>query len=390
MSIDGFHAIIPAGGAGTRLWPLSRRADPKFLHDLTGTGRTLIQGTWDRLAPLAGPDGMCVVTGVAHVAAVVRQLPGLGAGNLFAEPVPRDSMPAIGLAAAVIARRDPQAVVGSFAADHVIDDVPSFHSAVAQAVETARAGYIVTIGIEPARPSTAFGYIQAGPPVGSAGAGAARHVVRFVEKPDAADAAAYVDSGEYRWNAGMFVARAQILMDELAACHPRLAAGLWQIASVWDTPRRAAAMAEVWPDLEKIAIDYAVAEPAAAAGHVAMVPGAFDWDDVGDWRSLGNLLRSHGEGDVRLLGCDPADVLVIDSPGALVAAAAAQNGGAPEVASLSVASPDRHSPLVAVLGIDDAVVVRTPDAILVTTREHAQAVKGVVDRLRAEGRDDLL
>jgi mannose-1-phosphate guanylyltransferase len=358
-------AIVPAGGAGTRLWPLSRAGRPKFLLDLTGSGRTLLQQTADRLAPLAG-GGTVVVTGVAHAAAVAAQLPQLGAGDVLAEPSPRDSAAAIALAAAVVERRTPGAVVGSFAADHVVRDAAAFEAAVREAVATAREGWIVTVGIQPDAPSTAFGYIRAGAPLAVAGAPSALAVESFVEKPDPDTAAAYLAHGGYRWNAGMFVARADVLLAELARHRPALAAGVAEIAAAWDTPRRAEVLDTVWPTLEKVAIDYAVAEPAAAAGRVAVVPAAFGWDDVGDFAALAALLPPGS--CVRVLG-DAGQVLTQDAAG--------------------VAVPGSGR-LLAVLGLDDVVVVDTPDAVLVTTRARAQDVKAVVDTLRRAGRTDLL
>jgi mannose-1-phosphate guanylyltransferase len=358
-------AIVPAGGAGTRLWPLSRAGRPKFLLDLTGSGRTLLQQTLDRLAPIAG-GGIVVVTGVAHAEAVAAQLPQLGPGDVLAEPSPRDSAAAIALAAAVVEHRTPGAVVGSFAADHVVRDGCAFTAAVREAVATAREGWIVTIGIQPHRPSTAFGYIRAGAPVTVPGAPNALAVESFVEKPDADTAAAYVADGGYRWNAGMFVARADVLLAELAKHRPDLAAGVAEIAAAWDTPRRAQVLDAVWPTLEKVAIDYAVAEPAAAAGRVAVVPATFGWDDVGDFAALAGLLPD--DAGVRVLG-DAGQVLARDTEG--------------------VAVPGSGR-LLAVLGLDDVVVVDTPDAVLVTTRARAQDVKAVVDALRAAGRTDLL
>ena len=363
--LESFRAIVPAGGAGTRLWPLSRAASPKFLRDLTGTGRTLLQATVDRLEPLTGPGGVVVVTGERHAAAVSAQLD-LPGSAVLTEPSPRDSMAAIGLAAAVLAEREGDVVVGSFAADHVISG-EGFADAVTQAVEAARAGYVTTVGIRATAPSTAFGYIRSGGPLGVAGAPDARHVAGFTEKPDTETAAAYLATGEYAWNAGMFVVRAEVLLGHLARLHPALHDGLRTIAAAWDTDSRGAVLERVWPGLVRIAIDHAIAEPVAAEGGVAVVPASFTWDDVGDFASLATLLPQAADG-ARVLG-DAERVLTVDAPGATVV-----TGG---------------QRLVAVLGIPDAVVVETPDALLVTTRERAQDVKAVVDAVR-ERRADLL
>jgi mannose-1-phosphate guanylyltransferase len=354
---DNFWAVIPAGGAGTRLWPLSRSSSPKFLQDLTGSGRSLLQQTYDRLRPLAD-DRFLVVTGEAHRAAVTEQLPEVPAGGVLAEPSPRDSMAAIGLAAALLERRDPDAVFGSFAADHVIAEPELFHDAVRAAVAAARDDWLVTIGIEPALPATGFGYIHEGDPL--PGHHAVRRVRAFVEKPSAEVAEQYVASGEYRWNAGMFVARPGVLLDLLADGDPDFAARLREIAGA---PER---LGELWHSLPKIAIDHAVAEPAAAAGRVATVPASFGWDDIGDFHSLARLLEAGGV-PVSVLGDD-----------ALV--------WAPGSTGLVVPGSGRT---VAVVGLDDVVVVDTPDAVLVTTREHAQRVKQIVTELKESGRDDL-
>ena len=358
MSNEHFWAVIPAGGAGTRLWPLSRAGSPKFLHDLTGTGRSLLQATWDRLEPLTGSQ-ILVVTGVAHAEAVARQLPGLPADQLLAEPSPRDSMAAIGWAAAVLEARDPEAVLGSFAADHVIGDEEEFRACVSAAVEAAGDGHVVTIGIEPTHPATGFGYVEMGELLGS---GPARSVTQLVEKPDRQRADAYLATGRFRWNAGMFVVKAAVLLDLLAQWHPRLAAGLRAVAA------DPSVLGQVWPDLEKIAIDHAVAEPAAAQGRVAVVPGGFGWDDVGDFSSLGSMLTdADGLPGVRVLG-DAGRLRVLDSTGVVVP------------------GTDR---VVALVGLDDVVVVDTPDALLVMARDRAQDVKGIVDALKAQGRTDL-
>ncbi|ADG73924.1 Mannose-1-phosphate guanylyltransferase [Cellulomonas flavigena DSM 20109] len=367
-TIADFHAVVPAGGAGTRLWPLSRSGYPKFLLDLTGSGRTLLQGTVDRLLPLTGPGNVLVVTGARHADAVVRQLPELGVDRVLAEPSPRDSMAAIGLAAAVLAERHgPDVVLGSFAADHVITGLPEFEATIREAVAAARTGAVVTVGIRATEPSTAFGYVRGGAPLDAPGAPHALRVVGFTEKPDAATAAQYLATGEYSWNAGMFVVRAGVLLDHLAAQLPALHDGLRRIAAAWDTDERDARLADTWPGLTKIAIDHAIAEPVAAAGGVAVVPGTFGWDDIGDFASLGTLLAAGGDG-VATLG-DADLVLRVDADGAVVA-----TGGR----------------TVSVVGVPDAVVVDTPDAVLVTTRAHAQQVKQAVDAWRDRGRDDLL
>lgn len=359
-SIDNFWAVIPAGGAGTRLWPLSRSSAPKFLHDLSGSGRTLLQNTRDRLAPLV-EDRIVVVTGEPHRDAVLAQLSELAPDAVVAEPAPRDSMAAIGLAAALLERRDPDAVMGSFAADHVVADPDAFRDAVRRAVAVAREGWLVTLGIEPTFPSSAFGYVHVGDPLpGLEGASAVRE---FVEKPSVETAEGYLATGRYRWNAGMFVVRPSVLLDLLHEWHPEFADALRAIAA---EPSR---LAELWPTLPKIALDHAVAEPAADAGRVAVVPSSFPWEDIGDFDALATLLGRAGQdaGAPTVLG-DGAGVLSVDSTGLVVPA-----GGR----------------VVAVVGLEDVVVVDTPDALLVTTRARAQEVKQVVAALKESGRTEL-
>lgn len=356
-TLDDFWAVIPAGGAGTRLWPLSRASAPKFLHDLTGTGRTLLQTTVDRLTPLAW-ERVMVVTGAAHAEAVVDQLPELPPGAVVAEPSPRDSMAAIGLAAALIERQDPEAVMGSFAADHVITRPEEFRDVVRTAVRAAREGWLVTIGIEPTHPATGFGYIRPGSDDVS-GLPGVWPVEQFVEKPDAVTAAAYVEAG-CRWNAGMFVARPGVLLDLLADHDPDFAASLRAIAADPDT------LDARWGDLPRIAVDHAVAEPAADAGRVVVVPGGFGWDDIGDFASLDTLLKQ-GAAGLTVLG-DAARVQAVDASGLVVPGA------------------DR---VIAIVGLDDVVVVDTGDALLVTTTERAQDVKSIVAELKEQGRTHL-
>ncbi|MGZ5398611.1 MAG: mannose-1-phosphate guanylyltransferase [Nocardioides sp.] len=356
-ALDHFWAVIPAGGAGTRLWPVSRAAAPKFLHDLTGDGRSLLQHTVDRLVPLV-EDRLLVVTGVAHREAVIAQLPAIDAEAVVAEPSPRDSMAAIGLAAAMLERADPLAVMGSFAADHVVTDPAAFEAAVGRALAVAQEDWLVTLGITPRYAATGFGYIHLGPPL--AGHPDVHEVADFVEKPSADVAQQYVDGKAHRWNAGMFVARPRVLLDLLAESDPDFADRLRTIAAEPDR------MDELWGRLPRIAVDHAVAEPAAAAGRVAVVPVDPGWDDIGDFDALASLLGAD-EGQLRVLG-DPALVRAVAATGLVVPGSGR---------------------VVAVVGLDDVVVVDTPDALLVTSREHAQRVKEVVAGLRGTGHADL-
>jgi mannose-1-phosphate guanylyltransferase len=353
------HAVIPAGGSGTRLWPLSRAAYPKFLHSLVGE-RTLLQATMDRLLPVSSFSRIWVVTGSAHAVAVARQLPDIPSGHILVEPGPKDSAPAIALAAAIIAREDPGAVMGSFAADHVVGDPGAFRGVVRTAVASAEEGNLVTVGITPTGPDTAYGYLQLGDPVGESGA---LRVVEFKEKPSHSVAVSYLESGRYAWNAGMFVWRVDVFLAELRRQLPGLAAGIGRIADAWDTPVRDDVLAEIWPSLPRISVDHGVMEGAGVRGLVTCVPGSFGWTDVGDWHALGEVLPVGPDGSV-VVGPE-GEALTIDSDGCVVV--------------------PRSGRLVATLGVRDLVVVDTPDAVLVCARDRAQEVKGLISALEARG-----
>jgi mannose-1-phosphate guanylyltransferase len=361
------YSTILAGGSGTRLWPLSRASEPKFLHPLTGTGRTLLQATADRLTGLSDASRVYVVTGAAHAAAIARQLPDVPTANILTEPSPRDSCAAISLAAAVIARRDPEAIMAAFSADHLIGDEQRFTAVILQAVAAAAQGYLTTVGIRPNRPDVRFGYLKTGAALGGVRGASPqveepRLVVEFKEKPSQEVAAAYVASGEYLWNAGIFVFAVQSFLAELARQKPDLAAGIAAIADSWDTNLREAVLAEVWPGLEKISVDYGVMEGAAAAGRVGCVPADVPWSDIGDFHSLGESLPTDEAGNLlignqQLVTKDVKDAVIVSTSGRVVA----------------------------VVGLQDVVVVDTPDALLVCARERAQEVKQVVDELRERG-----
>jgi len=367
------YAVIPAGGSGTRLWPLSRSGNPKFLHPLTGSPASLLQATIDRLAPLSGAETTYVVTGAAHAAAVARQLPELPEANLLVEPSPRDSCAAIGLAAAVIARRDPGAIMGSFAADHLVRDESAFVAAILAAAAGARDGRLMTVGITPTHPESGYGYLQCGEPIGS---GPARAVVEFKEKPPHDVAVSYMSSGRYLWNASMFVWRVEVFLAELERQQPALFAGLAAIAEAWGAPNQETVLGEVWPTLPKISVDHAVMEGAAGAGLVATVPGDFGWTDVGDFDTLGQMLAQPEAG-----GSDESGNVIIGEP-----------KDSPVLLrdtrdSVVVAQSGR---LVATLGVSGLVVVDTPDAVLVCARDRAQDIKGIVDELQQRGEDRYL
>jgi len=369
MTTGELYSVIPAGGSGTRLWPLSRAGQPKFLHALTGPASSMLQATVARLAPLSGPDRTFVVTGAAHAVAVARQLPSLPAENLLVEPSPRDSCAAIGLAAAVIARRDPGAIMGSFAADHLVRRPADFHAAIEAAVAGARRGLLMTVGITPTHPETGYGYLQCG-----IAADGVVPVVEFKEKPSADLAAEYLRSGRYLWNASMFVWRVDIFLAELARQQPALHEGLTAIAAAWGTPAQDNVLGEVWAGLTKISVDHAVMEGAADAGLVATVPGDFGWTDVGDFDTLGHVLAEAEFGGADPTGNvivgEPASVLVQDTTGSVVVAGSGR--------------------LVATLGLRDVVVVDTPDAVLICSRKQAQEIKAIVDELKRRGESHLL
>lgn len=367
-ALERFTCVIPAGGVGSRLWPLSRANAPKFLLDLTGSGNSLLRATWERLTPLVPAERIMVVTGNAHRDSVELQLPELQAQNLITESQPKDSSAAIGLAAAILELRDPDAILGSFAADHVIRGSVLFQRAIRTAVQAADQGSIVTIGIHPTHPAVGFGYIESGVARNDLAPFDVYDVAAFIEKPDAETAERYVAHGGYLWNAGMFIARASVLLDQMALAEPELVAALREIAAAWETDRAAEVRERLWPGLPKIAIDYTVAEPAAEAGKMVCVAAHFDWDDVGDFASVATLLTRGRGNDLAVLG-DGAQVLSDASSG------------------IVVSESDR---LVALVGVDDVVVVDTADVLLVTNKAHAQDVKRLVERMKVSGGGHLL
>lgn len=364
------YPVIMAGGSGTRFWPLSRRDRPKQFLALAGDA-PLLQATVERLPPLARARETYVVCGPAHVRAARRMLKELPEGNFIVEPCARNTAPCVGLAALHVAARDPRGVVVMLPADHHISRPKAFREAVASAAELAASGAIATIGIHPSRPETGYGYLKVGPRLGrrggrkkgAAAAGTAPHKVeRFVEKPDVVTAARYLADGGYLWNSGIFVFRADVILEEIRRAMPVLGEQLDVIQGAIGSPEYARTLRRVFPDCPSISIDYGVMEKSK---RIAVVPADFGWSDVGSFAALSDVRATDHLGNVA-----EGDALVIDGRNNVV-----------------VASGKRP---VAVVGIEDVIVVDAGDAVLVCRRDRAQDVRKAVEELSRRGRDEVL
>jgi len=355
---SNFYPVILAGGRGTRFWPLSRKKRAKQLLVLDGK-RTMIQQTVARLLPLAPAKRLWVITNDDLRPAILKQLPKLPKAQVLAEPLGRNTAPAIGLAAFLLLRENPNAVIGMFPSDHVIGDEKRFRETLQHGVEIAAAGEnIVVLGIRPSRPETGYGYIEAGSAVDSA-----LRVRRFTEKPDAQKAAEFVAAGNYFWNSGMFLWSARTLANALREHLPKTASLLEEIASAWGTRRFAATFRRLYPKCDSISVDYGVLEPRSAKGeraaNIYCLPADFGWNDLGSWTALHEHHRAKSS---------PSDGNLIASGGLFVYNARGNYVSAP-------------SKFVAVVGVHDLVVVETEDALLITSRRHAQDVGRVVKYL---------
>lgn len=357
------YAVIMAGGIGSRLWPRSRAGSPKQFLDLVGRD-TMLQDTVRRIEPLIPVERILVVVGEEHAETVLEQIPGMSRDNLVLEPEARGTAPCIGLAALVIRERDPDAVMGVFPADHRIAAAARFREAIAAAAGLAGDGYLVTLGIAPSEPNTGYGYIHRGESLGQRDGFDAYRVQRFTEKPDEQTARAFVDSGEYYWNGGIFVWKVGTILDAIEVHLPHLSEELDTISDAWDTDRRRQTLAEAWQRVPKTTVDYGIMEKAS---QVATIPVDMGWDDVGNWANLSDLLEEDEQGNVvrgqgRPLLLDTADTYVYASAGRLVA----------------------------VVGLEGFVVVDTPDALLVIPKDRAQDVRDVVQALEDENLEEYL
>lgn len=359
-----FWAVVPAGGSGTRLWPLSRSGQPKFLLPLVNDTSSLLQETVTRLSPLTDPSHILIVSGPAHAVQVADQLPLLATDQIIVEPSPRGTGPAIALAAAIIARQDPDAVMGSFAADHDVRDTDAFVKAVRTAIDVANEGMLVTIGIQPTRAETGYGYIERREDVLLHTHDHDAYAVRqFIEKPDAETAQHFVDSGLFDWNASMFIWRVDVFLEELQRYLPDVAEGVKRIAAVWDSPDLGPVLGEVWPTMRNVTIDNGIME---LSDRIAVVPANMGWSDVGDWHGLGSLLAQDAHGNVA-----HGDVLDDDD------------------CSDNVVWSDTTR-VISLVGLNNIIVVDTPDALLVADRSRAQSVRSTVERLKQQNRLNLV
>ncbi len=355
------YAAILAGGVGTRLWPRSRQTHPKQFADITGNGRTMIQATVDRLQGLVAPNQIFVVTGGQYGHLAVTQLPDIPPANIILEPSGRNTAPAIGLACVQIRQRDPNAIVAILHSDHVILQPDRFRDALRRAHTAAAAGYIVTLGIQPTSAHIGYGYIQSGDALTDLpdGEHEVYHVARFLEKPDRTTAESFLAEGGYFWNAGIFVTRVDVMFSEIKRQLPDLAAGLAQVeaAPAANDGTVDAVLASVWPQVPNISIDHGIMEHARA---VAMVPLDAGWNDVGSWDALEAILPADANHNAVALG----EILNIESSGNIIYA-------------------DKQ--VVALIGVENLVVVDTGDTLLVGQKHQMQKVKEVVERLRRAG-----
>lgn len=354
MSIQ-IHPVIMAGGSGTRFWPLSRHKRPKQFLPLASE-RALIVDTLERLPPMCQAKDAFVVCGQVHANAVKKLLPSVPAKHVLVEPVARNTAPAIGLAALHVSAIDPEGVMAVLPSDHHIGDPAGFRRTLAAAAKLAHEGLLATIGITPTRPETGYGYIHLGAPLGERKGTPAHAVQRFVEKPDHDRARAYISSGDYLWNAGIFVMRADVILREIARFLPKLGGVLEALRPTIGTRRYASTLARLFPEAEPTSIDYGVMEQASG---IACVPGDFGWSDVGSFAALPEVRPVDASGNVA-----QGESVLVDCRGCVVI------GG--------------ERPIAAV-GLTDMVIVDAGDSILVVPKERAQDVRAAVEALRRRG-----
>ena len=348
------HAVVMAGGSGTRFWPKSRRDRPKQLLRLHGDA-TMLQQTVARINPLVPLERVLIITGADQAEAVRAQLPDLPASNVVSEPCPRDTAPCVGLAAKIVAHKDPAGTMIVMPADHVIQPAATFLKTVRAAVSVIDAdpSVFLTFGVKPTRPETGYGYIERGESLGAPEGIALNRVVQFREKPDRATAEAFLADGRFAWNAGIFLWRAQAILDALATHRPGIAAILDKIGEALGKPAEAGVIASEFPAMEKIPIDKAVMEKAS---NVRVLEVVYDWNDVGDWRALTELVPPDADGNTK-----QGPVHAVETRGSIIVS---DDGG-----------------LIATLGVEDLVIVQSRGATLVARKDQLDKLKALVESL---------
>ena len=366
-----FTPVILAGGSGTRFWPRNRRSRAKQVLALNGE-RTMIQQTVDRLLALTPMRSVWVVANDGVADAIRTQLPTLAEGHLLKEPVARNTAPACGLAAFLAVRDNPDTVLGFFPSDHVIRDHEAFHVVLRKGIALAKQGAnIVALGITPTHPETGYGYIELGSE-SEQNSASARPIHSFTEKPEMETARTMVQSGRYAWNSGMFLMTARTACEAMYEHAPHIAAPLEAIADTRGTPQFAATLAALYPSCQNISIDYAILEPRSRKGArsgMYCLPANFGWNDLGSWSALHQHRRACELGDVHANVVEGTAASTIHAQGNYVYA------------------PGKH---VALLGVQNLVVVLTDDAVLVTTQDRAQEVGSVVRHLSEAGQTQLI
>ena len=357
------YAVIMAGGGGTRLWPISRKKHPKHVLPLLGE-RTLFQSTLDRLEGFVSPARTLVVTAADQADELRKQAPQLPRDNFLIEPLPRGTASVVGLAATILARRDPEAVMLVLPSDHYIRNRDLFRLVMRVAAQVAEKDYLVTLGITPTFPATGYGYIQRDEALPEKFDYPVYCVRHFTEKPDEVKARAMLAAGDHSWNSGMFVWRVDRILAEFARQMPELKSALERIEAAWGTPREATTLAAEWPQLKSETIDYGIMENAI---NVAVLPaGGLEWSDVGSWDSLFDVLLPDEGGNV-----------VVNSEHMAL-----------ETHDTLVYSTDKK--LVVTIGVDDLIVIDSGDALLVCRRDQAQMVRQVIANLKKNQREDYL
>ncbi|MBI5666588.1 MAG: mannose-1-phosphate guanylyltransferase [Chloroflexi bacterium] len=348
-----YYAMIMAGGGGTRLWPMSRQDMPKQLLPLVDDV-SMFKTSVDRLAPLFTPDRVYVVTGRKYVHEMRAQAPEIPPQNFIVEPYGKDSGPAAAFGLTVIHRRDPEATVAVLTADHHIQDKEKFRDVLAAAYDVAQQGYIVTLGISPSYPATGFGYIRQGEELCQSNGFTVYASRGFTEKPNLVTATAFLASGDYSWNSGMFIWTAQQALAEFARQQPEMYAALMELQPAVDTPEFDDRLETVWEKIPRISLDYAVME---GAGKMAVIPVDIGWNDVGSWASLYEVLKLDRFGNG--FKGRQSERVVLDTRNTLV----------------------YSDKLTVTIGVEDLIIIETPDALLICRKDRAQDVKDVVNHL---------